>query len=63
MVAAALTLAVPEVIIAETALSFLGLGTQPPDPSWGTMLGSGRRYMELTPWVAIAPGIGLSNTT
>jgi peptide/nickel transport system permease protein len=46
-------------ILAEAALSFLGLGTQPPDPSWGTMLGSGRRYMELTPWVAVAPGIAI----
>jgi peptide/nickel transport system permease protein len=46
-------------ILAEAALSFLGLGTQPPDPSWGTMLGSGRRYMELTPWVAVAPGVAI----
>lgn len=46
-------------ILAEAALSFLGLGTQPPDPSWGTMLGSGRKYMELTPWVAIAPGVAI----
>jgi len=46
-------------ILAEAALSFLGLGTQPPDPSWGTMLGSGRKFMELSPWVAIAPGIAI----
>jgi peptide/nickel transport system permease protein len=46
-------------ILAEASLSFLGLGTQPPDPSWGTMLGSGRKFMELTPWVAIAPGIAI----
>ncbi len=46
-------------ILAEAALSFLGLGAQPPDPSWGAMLGSGRRFMELTPWVAIAPGIAI----
>jgi len=53
------TLLLSTAILAEAALSFLGLGTQPPDPSWGTMLGSGRRYMELTPWVAIAPGIAI----
>ncbi len=46
-------------ILAEAALSFLGLGTQPPDPSWGTMLGSGRKFMELAPWVAVAPGIAI----
>ncbi|NJN19821.1 MAG: ABC transporter permease [Oscillochloris sp.] len=53
------TLLLSTAILSEAALSFLGLGTQPPDPSWGTMLGSGRRYMELTPWVAIAPGIAI----
>jgi peptide/nickel transport system permease protein len=53
------TLMLSTAILSEAALSFLGLGTQPPDPSWGTMLGSGRRYMELTPWVAIAPGIAI----
>ena len=53
------TLLLSTAILAEAALSFLGLGTQPPDPSWGTMLGSGRRFMELTPWVAIAPGIAI----
>ena len=46
-------------ILSEASLSFLGLGTQPPDPSWGTMLGSGRKFMELSPWVAIAPGIAI----
>ncbi len=53
------TLMLSTAILAEAALSFLGLGTQPPEPSWGTMLGSGRRYMELTPWVAVAPGIAI----
>jgi peptide/nickel transport system permease protein len=53
------TLLLSTAILSEAALSFLGLGTQPPEPSWGTMLGSGRRYMELTPWVAIAPGIAI----
>ena len=54
------TLAFSTAILAEAALSFLGLGTQPPDPSWGTMLGSGRKYMELAPWVAIFPGLAIA---
>jgi peptide/nickel transport system permease protein len=54
------TLAFSTAILAEASLSFLGLGTQPPDPSWGTMLGSGRRYMELAPWVAIFPGLAIA---
>jgi peptide/nickel transport system permease protein len=53
------TLALSTAILAEAALSFLGLGTQPPTPSWGTMLGTGRRYMELAPWVAIYPGVAI----
>jgi peptide/nickel transport system permease protein len=50
------TLSLSTAILAEATLSFLGLGIQPPEPSWGTMLGTGRRYMELAPWVAIFPG-------
>jgi peptide/nickel transport system permease protein len=53
------TLAFSTAILAEATLSFLGLGTQPPEPSWGTMLGSGRKYMELAPWVAIYPGLAI----
>ena len=53
------TLALSTAILAEASLSFLGLGTQPPTPSWGTMLGTGRRYMELAPWVAIFPGVAI----
>jgi peptide/nickel transport system permease protein len=53
------TLALSTAILAEAALSFLGLGTQPPTPSWGTMLNTGRRYMELAPWVAIYPGLAI----
>ncbi len=53
------TLAFSTAILAEASLSFLGLGTQPPDPSWGTMLGAGRKYMELAPWVAIFPGLAI----
>jgi ABC-type dipeptide/oligopeptide/nickel transport system permease subunit len=43
-------------ILSEAALSFLGLGTQLPEPSWGGMLNAARRFMELAPWLAIFPG-------
>ena len=46
-------------ILAEAALSFLGLGTPPPNPSWGTMLSASRRYVELAPWPAIFPGLAI----
>lgn len=46
-------------ILAEAALSFLGLGTQPPEPAWGGMLNSARVYMELAPWLAIFPGLAI----
>ncbi|MEU6645559.1 ABC transporter permease [Saccharomonospora sp. NPDC046836] len=48
------------VIIAESALSFLGIGTPPPTPSWGLMLSEGVRYVEMAPWMVFAPGIVLS---
>ena len=47
------------VILVEAALSFLGLGTQPPDPAWGTMLANGRKFMEFAPWVAVFPGLAI----
>ena len=46
-------------ILAEAGLSFLGLGTQPPEPSWGGMLNASRSYMEINPWMAIAPGLAI----
>ena len=46
-------------ILTEAALSFLGLGTQPPEPSWGSMLNASRTYMERAPWLAIAPGLAI----
>ncbi len=46
-------------ILTEAALSFLGLGTQPPEPSWGSMLNASRSYMERAPWLAIAPGLAI----
>jgi peptide/nickel transport system permease protein len=56
------TLLLSTAILAEAALSFLGLGTHPPAASWGAMLGAGRKYMETAPWVAIFPGISISIT-
>ncbi|MCA9858691.1 MAG: ABC transporter permease [Thermomicrobiales bacterium] len=56
------TLLLSTAILAEAALSFLGLGTQPPAASWGAMLGAGRKYMETAPWVAIFPGLAISIT-
>jgi peptide/nickel transport system permease protein len=53
------TLSMSTAILTEAALSFLGLGTQPPDPSWGTMLSTGRKYMELAPWVTVFPGLAI----
>jgi peptide/nickel transport system permease protein len=53
------TLSLSTAILAEAVLSFLGLGTQPPEPSWGTMLGTGRKFMETAPWVAIFPGFAI----
>ncbi|MGH2373200.1 MAG: ABC transporter permease [bacterium] len=54
------TLSISTAILSEATLSFLGLGTQPPDPSWGTMLDSGRKFMELAPWVAVYPGLAIA---
>jgi peptide/nickel transport system permease protein len=46
-------------ILTEAGLSFLGLGTQPPEPSWGGMLSDSRTYMELAPWLAVFPGLAI----
>ena len=46
-------------ILAETALSFLGLGVQPPTPSWGSMLRLGAGYLETAPWVSFWPGLAI----
>jgi len=46
-------------ILTEASLSYLGLGTQPPDPSWGTMLNEGRTYLETAPWMSIFPGVAI----
>lgn len=49
------TLALSGAILTEAALSFLGLGVQPPDPSWGVMLNASRAYMEFAPWTILFP--------
>jgi len=46
-------------ILFESALSFLGLGTQPPYPSLGLMVSEGRNYLELSPWPAVFPGLAI----
>jgi len=54
-----LSLAFSWAILTEAALSFLGLGTIPPNPSWGSMLSDARKMMELAPWMAVAPGLAI----
>jgi oligopeptide transport system permease protein len=56
------TLTVPAVILQEAFLSFLGLGVQPPEASWGTLVSDGARVLALFPWLVIFPGIALSLT-
>jgi peptide/nickel transport system permease protein len=46
-------------IIAEASLSFLGLGQQPPAPSWGSMLNAAQRYLSQAPWMALYPGLAI----
>src|SRR3954463_4429734 len=58
----ATTLGVGNAILLESGLSFLGLGIQPPRPSWGNMIAGGRDLIVTAPWVAIAPGLALIAT-
>ena len=53
------TLAIALAIIAEASLSFLGLGQQPPAPSWGSMLNSAQRFLTQAPWLAVFPGAAI----
>jgi peptide/nickel transport system permease protein len=53
------TLSIAAAIIAEAALSFLGLGQQPPAPSWGSMLNAAQRFLTTAPWMAIWPGLAI----
>ena len=56
------TLSLAFAILAEAALSFFGLGTQPPDPSWGRMLSEGRAYFQQSLWMSIFPGLAIMFT-
>lgn len=51
------TLALSGAVLTEASMSFLGLGIQPPDPSWGSMLSDARKYMEIAPWLVIFPAL------
>jgi peptide/nickel transport system permease protein len=53
------TLAIAAAIIAEASLSFLGLGQQPPAPSWGSMLNTAQRFLTNAPWMAVWPGLAI----
>ena len=53
------TLAIAAAIIAEASLSFLGLGQQPPAPSWGSMLNTAKNYVDNAPWMALWPGLSI----
>jgi peptide/nickel transport system permease protein len=53
------TLSIAAAVIAEASLSFLGLGQQPPAPSWGSMLNTAKNYMDNAPWMAVWPGMSI----
>jgi len=53
------TLFMAQAIVLEAALSFLGLGQQPPSPSWGQMLNVAKNFMEQAPWMSVAPGVAI----
>ena len=53
------SLAIAAAVIAEASLSFLGLGQQPPDPSWGSMLNTAKNYVDNAPWMAVWPGLSI----
>lgn len=56
------TVSISTAILTEAALSFLGLGTQPPTASWGLMLSASRQYMLIDPWIAVLPGCAIAVT-
>ncbi|MBP0651887.1 ABC transporter permease subunit, partial [Mycobacterium tuberculosis] len=53
------TLTIAAAIIAEASLSFLGLGQQPPNPSWGSMLNTAKNFISQAPWMSITPGVAI----
>lgn len=54
------TMGVATTILAEASLSFLGLGAQPPTPSWGAMVSAGKEFLRSAPWMALFPGLFLA---
>jgi peptide/nickel transport system permease protein len=54
------TLGVSTAVLAAAALSFLGLGAQPPSPEWGAMLASSREFISRAPWLMIFPGLAIA---
>lgn len=55
----AITLGIGNAMLLESGLSFLGLGVQPPTPSWGNMISGGREWLLIAPWIALSPGVAL----
>ncbi|MBI3740756.1 MAG: ABC transporter permease, partial [Chloroflexi bacterium] len=53
------SLGIAGAILTEAALSFLGLGVQPPTPPWGSMLSAGRGYLDIDPWLVVGPGAAI----
>jgi ABC-type dipeptide/oligopeptide/nickel transport system permease subunit len=53
------TLLMGTAVVTEASLSFLGVGVQPPTPSWGAMLRTGSQYLEVAPWMGVAPGVAI----
>jgi peptide/nickel transport system permease protein len=56
------TLELARAIVLEATLSFLGLGIQPPQASWGSMINAGRGYLQQAPWIVFGPGVALFMT-
>jgi peptide/nickel transport system permease protein len=56
------TLGLAEAILASAALSFLGLGAQPPTAEWGLVLSEGRKYLRVAWWLAVFPGLAIMST-
>ena len=55
----AATLGVGHAVLLESGLSFLGIGVQPPDPSWGNMLTEGKDNIEIAWWLSVYPGLAI----
>jgi ABC-type dipeptide/oligopeptide/nickel transport system permease subunit len=55
----AVTLGMASAILLEAALSFIGLGAQPPTPSWGSMISDGRDFLRTAPWISVFPGLAI----